>query len=118
LNAISLNDADRTIRTLTYDKGTSQKTFESFTGKLQKAFNAFQEFDQTYTDQQKVRQLLRMCHESTVLKSAANLMDNQIALKFANLPSYDELVTTFRGIVANYNESKHIRVKSTTTGHV
>jgi hypothetical protein len=118
LNAISLNDADRTIRTLTYDKDTSQQTFESFTGKLQKAFNAFQEFDQPYTDQQKVRQLLRMCHESTVLKSAANLMDNQIALKFANLPSYDELVTSFRGIVANYNESKHIRVKSTTTGHV
>jgi hypothetical protein len=118
LNAISLNDADRTIRTLTYDKDMSQQTFESFTGKLQKAFNAFQEFEQPYTDQQKVRQLLRMCHDSTVLKSAANLMDTQIALKFANIPSYDELVTSFRGIVANYNESKHIRVKSTTTGNV
>jgi hypothetical protein len=118
LNAISLNDADRTIRTLTYDKDTSQQTFEMFTGKLQKAFNAFQEFDQPYTDQQKVRQLLRMCHESTVLKSAANMMENQITLRLTTPPSYDNLVTSFRGIVANYNDSKQVRVKSTSTGNV
>ena len=118
LNAISLNDADRTIRTLLYDKDTSQQTFETFTGKLQKAYNAFQEFDQPYTDRQKVRQLLRMCHESTVLKSAVNLMENQIALNLANSPPYDDLVSSFRGIIANYNDSKHIRVKSTTTGNV
>ena len=115
LNAISLNEADRTIRTLTYDKDTSQHTFETFTGKLQKAFNTFQDFNQPYNDHQKVRQLLRMCHDSTILKDAATLMENQIALNFATLPSYDDLVTSFRGIVSNYNESKQVRVKSTNT---
>ena len=37
LNSISLIEADRTLRTLQYDKDTPTHTFETFTAKLQKA---------------------------------------------------------------------------------
>ena len=118
MKAISLNDADCTICTLLCNKDISQQIFETFTGKLQKAYNTFQVFDQPYTNRQKIRQLLRMCHESTVPKSAVNLMENQIALNLANSSPYNDLVSSFRGIVANYNDSKHTWVKSTTTRNV
>jgi hypothetical protein len=113
LNSLSLIEADRTIRQLRYDKDTPTNTFETFTAKLQKAWNAYQDFNQPYTNDQKIRTLLGMTRSSTVLKTAVENLETNLAFQM-QAPTYDQIVTSMRTIVSKYNESTQLRVKSVT----
>lgn len=106
LNSISLIEADRTLRSLQYDKDTSTLTFETFTAKLQKAWNTFQDFNQPYTDDHKIRTLLRMTRSSPVLEQAVKQLDTSLAFSLQT-PTYDHIVSLMHGIVSNYNEATH-----------
>ena len=114
VNSLSLTEADRTIRTLFYDKDTSNFTFEIFTARLQKAWNAYDEANQPQSDDLKVRTLLRMTRNSSVLKNIVESIDSNISLNQVER-TYDQLVMAMRNTVLNFNDSKNIRVKTTNT---
>ena len=52
-----------------------------------------------------------MTRSSTVLKSAVDNIETNAAFQMQT-PSYDQIISSMRSIVSNYNESKQIRVKS------